>query len=386
MKASLLNRLSIGLRSRATLALVAFLVLAGYSGYQATANTSGQVGHSKSGCGEGGGCHSISSSAATTVKIATLATSIVAGHTYTFTLTVENSSLAAAGCDISAGSGKLGTVTGGGLKLLGTDLTHTGPKGMSSGKATFSFSYKAPATPGTDNIFAAGNAVNGNGSADGSDLWNTVTYPVTIVASGPAPVLSTDATVAFGTTATNVAVKKTLTLKNTGAVALNIDHYTLVQKTGTTFSLADTANHVIAPGASQDITVQFLPIDGKFLTATLTIFSDDPANPSTVVAISGAGGGSGVTSDLTPMSSMLLMPNPATFSSSIRITSAASRHAKLQIVDAAGRNMFTQDLGTIPTGISTVELPLRSLANGNYVAICRFDNGQMMTSKLVIRK
>ncbi|MBS1560058.1 MAG: hypothetical protein JSS89_00490 [Bacteroidetes bacterium] len=91
-------------------------------------------------------------------------------------------------------------VAGSGLYLSGGELTQSSPRTISGGKATFSFSWKAPTTPGTYYLLATGNAVNGNGREDANDLWNHMT-PIQItvekttdVAEATIPVYSSLAT------------------------------------------------------------------------------------------------------------------------------------------------------------------------------------------------
>ena len=279
-----------GLRWRALSIIACFLVLGGYASYEATANPGGVIGVSKTGCG-GGGCHAQSASAATTVTIATQATQIVAGQTYSFSITIANASENAGGCDISVQKGKLALSTDLGLQLANKELTQRGARSFASGSCSFTFKYTAPATAGTDNIFAAGNAVNGNGQNDLNDHWNLTTYPITVVAAGPTPTLSVPTSLAFGSTPVGTPVTKTLTIQNTGTASLTINKYRL---TGTSdFRFMDTATHTVANGSSGNITIQYTPSAAGNETATLTILSNDPANLSKTVSLNGSGTSAG---------------------------------------------------------------------------------------------
>jgi hypothetical protein len=62
-------------------------------------------------------------------------------------------------------------------------VTHTSPHTISSGSASFIFSWTAPNAAGVYYIQAAGNAVNSNGTNDAGDLWNWLNasnYAITV--------------------------------------------------------------------------------------------------------------------------------------------------------------------------------------------------------------
>lgn len=146
-----------------------------------SANPSGYVGRAlptSQGCG-GGGCHGSAASTTTTVSLSTTQPIVLQpGATMQFSIVVAHATRTRAGIDIAVKTSlssqtNAGTlVAGSGLFLSGGELTHASPKTMSNGKATFSFSWKAPTTPGTYYLMATGNAVNGNGREDANDLWN----------------------------------------------------------------------------------------------------------------------------------------------------------------------------------------------------------------------
>lgn len=159
----------------------------------AFADYGGRVGRTQTGCG-GGGCHT-GAGTATTVSVSG-PTTLTTGSTGTYTLTVAHTTLTGAGCNIkianSGGSnaGTLAPASGSGLYLSSGELTHSSPKSM-SGSASFSFTWTAPTSAGTYNIYAVGNAVNMNNSASG-DLFNYLaSQPYQIVVSAPSnPTLS----------------------------------------------------------------------------------------------------------------------------------------------------------------------------------------------------
>jgi hypothetical protein len=84
-----------------------------------------------------------------------------------------------------------------GLRALAgsQELTHSGPRQMSGGQATFTFRWTAPPDEGTYFLQAVGNAVNGNSTADDGDSWNYLT-PVQLVVANPTSVDESSRTLA----------------------------------------------------------------------------------------------------------------------------------------------------------------------------------------------
>ncbi|MBM2816537.1 MAG: Choice-of-anchor protein [Ignavibacteria bacterium] len=151
---------------------------------------------------QGCNCHASSANTATQVTVVSQSGSfsVATNGVLTLTVTVTNSSKQAAGVDIavkttqtgSTDAGTLEPVSGSGLQTTNGELTHTEPKAMSGGSASFQFTWTAPSSPGTYYLRAVGNAVNDNNSNDAGDIWNwmavqqiTVTQPPTITLTSP---------------------------------------------------------------------------------------------------------------------------------------------------------------------------------------------------------
>lgn len=97
-------------------------------------------------------CHgSISSAVTLTI---TGPTTLTAGATGNYTLTVASSSISKSGVDIAASSGTL-AANDAQLKLLSSDLTHSSTK-SGTGSVTWKFLYTAPATTGSATLYASG--------------------------------------------------------------------------------------------------------------------------------------------------------------------------------------------------------------------------------------
>ncbi|MBP9932328.1 MAG: hypothetical protein KBF25_01450 [Chitinophagaceae bacterium] len=136
--------------------------------YLTTTSSSGGISSAASGCF----CHGNSSSA-TTVIVSAPVTGYTNNQIINFTVTVSNASRPAAGFNLET---NIGTIISGGAGtqvLSANEITHSSPKSMVAGTATWTFQWQAPASGnGTLTLNLSGNAVN---LADGSvgDLWNT---------------------------------------------------------------------------------------------------------------------------------------------------------------------------------------------------------------------
>ncbi|MBM4174999.1 MAG: T9SS type A sorting domain-containing protein [Ignavibacteria bacterium] len=130
--------------------------------------------------GDGCTCHGSTSTSGVNVTI-TGPSQVVVNTSENYTLTITGGPAVRGGTNIAA---LLGSLTAGtGLQKIGDELTHTSPRTFSGGSVSFTFSYTAPSSPGSDTIFANGNSVNFNGGNDG-DAWNfAVNKPINIITS-----------------------------------------------------------------------------------------------------------------------------------------------------------------------------------------------------------
>lgn len=141
------------------------------------AKSNGVSGQTEAGCT----CHGSSSSNTKINLSATNGFVVEPGSTNGFTINVETlSSKVKAGVNIavktqSSGGSNAGTLSSGSdMKISSGELVHANSgKDFSSGKTSFSFDWKAPATPGEYYIKAAANAVNDN-NTDTGDEWNKI--------------------------------------------------------------------------------------------------------------------------------------------------------------------------------------------------------------------
>jgi hypothetical protein len=88
-----------------------------------------------------------------------------------------------AGFNVAAQAGTLAIIAGEGARRASDgELTHTEPKENEAGVAAWSFTWKAPAQPGTYRLFGAGNSVNQNGLSSG-DRARATRFDVQVAAA-----------------------------------------------------------------------------------------------------------------------------------------------------------------------------------------------------------
>lgn len=180
-----------------------YLIIGGAVAYLAlSSNSSGITGQSTAGCG-GSGCHGSSGSTATVLAITGIpGTGWTAGAAYTITATVTNTAKTAAGFDLTVTAGTVSAASSG-ATASGTEVRHTAPKTLTSGTASWTFTWTAPATGSSVTFRMAGNAVNLNSSADAGDVWNTATQTFNAATTSTAPAIGLQtATSITNTTAT----------------------------------------------------------------------------------------------------------------------------------------------------------------------------------------
>lgn len=150
------------------------------------ASSGGKTGSSQSGCG---GCHGGQNNAtAVSLREGAGPFTVQAGASKSFTAVVAHATLTKAGMNLSIKNSS--DVNAGTYSAMsncfssGGEITQPSPATMSNGEAEFGFTWTAPSTPGTYTLYMAGNAVNGNGNANG-DAWNLLDAITINVVSGP---------------------------------------------------------------------------------------------------------------------------------------------------------------------------------------------------------
>ena len=145
---------------------MAFLGMIFYASY-VFAHAIGMTGVTRKN-GNGCTCHGTNPTTGVSVTIDGPA-ELSPNQTGNYTVTVQGGPAVRAGTDIAVSGGTLNGSSP--LQKVGDELTHVSPQPFTGGVATFSFTYTAPASPGTYTIYANGNSVNFNGANSG-DQWN----------------------------------------------------------------------------------------------------------------------------------------------------------------------------------------------------------------------
>jgi hypothetical protein len=100
--------------------------------------------------------------------------------TYHFEVQSGIPSQHAAGLNVAASDGQLGTIAGQNEQVVGGELTHTQPKpNDDNALAGWDFTWKAPDALGTYTLFGAGNSVNLN-NQDTGDRSNTTSIEIVV--------------------------------------------------------------------------------------------------------------------------------------------------------------------------------------------------------------
>lgn len=111
-----------------------------------------------------------------------------------------------------------------------------------------------------------------------------------IVAPQPATtgpkIIVTPSTLGFENVNLNTTADRTLTVNNTGTEVLNV---TGISSTNARFSVTSAASFSVAAGAQQTISVRFTPLEAGNQSGMLNIASNDPAQPTFAVPLSGTG-------------------------------------------------------------------------------------------------
>jgi hypothetical protein len=161
----------------------------------ASTGRAGCTATTSNGCGA---CHGSSSSEVTvTASSATGNFSCTVGGTLTITVTVNHPTLLASGVNIAVKQDatsniNIGTLTPGtGQKLLSSEIVHSATATMVNGKAEYTFTWRAPANPGTYALRAVGSADVSDAAANSSDKWNWMPVQnITVTAAGTVSVTS----------------------------------------------------------------------------------------------------------------------------------------------------------------------------------------------------
>ncbi len=329
--------------------LVAYLSL--------SSNSSGMPGVSSTGCG-GSTCHS--SSTATTILLTGIpAAGFVAGTTYTLTLSVSNSTKAAAGFDLGVSSGILSAAPVNTAMPTSGEMYHTQPKVFVSGGTSWTFNWTAPATSAV--IFnISANAVDNTGtSANDAYATTALTFleaPSTVL---PPIIVSNLVTAVSATTATIDASVNA----NGGTTAVSIDYGLTTSygsnKVTTPSSVIGTgpsAVNAVITGLTPSTTYHYRMRAMNSAGTTLGTDGTFATNPSAVSDIE--------------KTDFKIYPNPTT---DYLFFKSATAFSKIQFnviaLDGSRCNVLSEQSAS-----GEYKINMKSMATGNYILYIHADN------------
>ena len=151
--------------------------ISGYSGNPSTGGTTCAV------------CHSADNPTPTVTIDGP--TTMTAGETATFSVTVAGGSGSIAGfnASVTRSAGVLAPIDAT-VRNAGAELTHVSPKSLTNSSATFEFEWTAPASSAAVQLWAAGVSANGNGANSGDSASGT-SLTVNVVGETPEATLVT---------------------------------------------------------------------------------------------------------------------------------------------------------------------------------------------------
>lgn len=276
--------------------VAAFLLSTIYISFQAFAHRNGNnIGDvTNNGSGQGCSCHNSSSSSNTTVTITppTGVSTFTAGTTYTFQVTVSNSGESAAGVEVSATNGSLAPSSTDLQSQSGGYLSHNGPKTLTSGSASWSFTF-TPSSSGSATIYATGNAVNNDFSNTTADQWNHASnYTMTVQAAN-----SNTKGIGIGRTTVNlgnvrVGSRKADSLKVTSTGNSTVTISSTSMNIGGSFSrYPTTTSRTLTSGSAEIDSIIFSPSSRGLVTDSFIVNSDatTASNQRVAVYVSGQG-------------------------------------------------------------------------------------------------
>lgn len=201
------------------------------------------------------------------------------------------------------------------------------------------------------NPTAAG-ALTGTLTAQGDSGSAPFVVGLSATAVNSQPQLSVNpGSIDFGTVSDGLKSNANLVLTNLGTADLTVS---LMSMSGSEFTVSGiTTPKTIPTGQSSQVVVTFSPTAAGSATGSLSITSNDPANPTTSVLLSGTGNSS-ATGQLTASPTSLSLGTVATGSSAQRqilLTNTGNAAVKISAVTAVGAGLTTSGVA-IPTTVN----------------------------------
>lgn len=313
-----------------------------------------------------GGCHGTQNTG-TTVSLSGSAT-VAAGGVYPFTVSLTGTAGSNGGIDIAVFRGSLSlSPSSTFLRVLNAELTHTQARPVPT---SFQFNYTAPATAGTDTMYATG-----KGGAS-SNSWNHgAKYVIQVVTPPGVPTLVAPANGAVG-----VSTQPTMTWNAvSGATSYRLQVSTNSNFTAIVFddsSITGTSRQVI-PALANGV-LYYWRVGATNIAGT---------------TYSGA---RSFTTSLTDVSSLTILPaafglsqnypNPFNPSTQITFSLPMSAMVSLEVLDITGKPVAVLSQGRFGAGTHTVTWDATGMASGLYFARFRASGPVEGPASTLVRK
>lgn len=191
-------------------------------------------------------------------------------------------------------------------------------------------------------------------------------------------------TVAFGDVTISESSTKSFEITNTGKKDLSITSVKVIGGDAAAYQIIDPGKNLLKPNEATTVQVKFTPTANKFYNnAQIEIISNDPANPTITVALTGRGRtGTNVVDPSTV--DLRVFPNPVLSNSTITFQIPETiKNTKVYVLDMEGRKVL--DLGTYLSGMSSIVIDNKMLNAGSYLLVIDID-GEMLTAKFNVVK
>jgi MYXO-CTERM domain-containing protein len=207
-------------------------------------------------------------------------------------------------------------------------------------------SAPAPTTPGTYTWWVAwyGNQYDAGGAAFGPNWTPSAngghgeervrTNSFTVVSPANPVIALAPPSLAFGTVTTGTTSALPVSVQNGGTAPLTVSGVTRCAGTSAEFTWSPAAPFTVAPGQATTLTVTYAPTDANTDLGCLTLASNDPANASITLGLSGTGANPAVPA-------IALSPGSLSFGT---VTVGSTATLPVQV----------QDGGTAPLAVSSI--------------------------------
>ncbi len=175
-----------------------------------------------------------------------------------------------------------------------------------------------------------------------------------------------------------------LELSNVGAAELRITQIELSGTDAAAFNVPerDVVPIVLQPGEQTSLEVQFRPTRQGDHTALLSLSSNDPLEPSSVVILSGIGRSATGVAEQHGTQHFQLSPIPATDYLRLRLLEVKAATVVVELQDLHGRPLWKR---SFPVSDGDILLPLQGLASGVYRLTVQLDGKSLSVPVPLVR-